>query len=82
MTLPDLTFDQWQAALGAARQLMSGDPASPTDRAHYRNARARLVELLPEDADANAIIKDAVRWAMRNDLAASLAMVPAREAVA
>jgi hypothetical protein len=81
MILPQLTADQWQAAQEAARRFTTGDPASATDRAAYRNARARLVDLLPDDAEANEVIKAAVRWNMRNDIAASLAMIPA-EAIA
>jgi hypothetical protein len=76
MMLPQLTKPQWDAALTAARELMSGDPNSATDRAAYRNARVRLAELLPADTDERAIIKAAVRWSMRDSLAASLAMMP------
>jgi hypothetical protein len=77
MRLPELTKPQWDAALDAARALMNGDPSSATDRAAYRNARAQLADLLPDSADANDIIKAAVRWDMLNGLAASLAMLPA-----
>jgi histidinol-phosphate/aromatic aminotransferase/cobyric acid decarboxylase-like protein len=76
VTLPELTKPQWDAALTAARALMSGDPNNPTDRAVYRNSVVRLAELLPAGTDTRAIIKAAVRWSMLNDMAASLAMIP------
>lgn len=76
MNLPQLSKPQWDAACECARKVMAGDARCPADRAAYLNAKARLVDLLPEDEDANAIIKAAVRWNVRNDLAASLAMMP------
>jgi hypothetical protein len=71
-----LTFNQWTAAQECARLFMAGDPESATDRAAYRNAKARLVELLPEGEDERAIIRRAVRSQMRCALAESLAMMP------
>jgi hypothetical protein len=65
--LPNLTHGQWQAASETARLLMTGDVNSATDRAAYRNARARLVDLLPQGEDANAIVQAAVRWRMKDD---------------
>lgn len=79
MTLPELTKPQWDAALAAAKALMSGDPNDAADRAAYRNAKARLAGLLPEGTDEREIIRTAVRWDMLNGLAASLAMLPQRE---
>lgn len=76
MTLPRLTKPQWDAALDAARLLMNGDVDRATDRAAYRNAKARLADLLPDETDAGEIIKAAVRWDMLNSLAASIAMIP------
>jgi hypothetical protein len=76
MRLPELTKPQWDAALDAARALMNGDADCATDRAAFRNAKARLADLLPAETDAREIIRAAVRWDMMNGLAASLAMVP------
>jgi hypothetical protein len=76
MRLPELTKPQWDAALDAARALMSADPDSATDRAAFRNAKARLADLLPAETDEREIIKAAVRWDMMNGLAASIAMIP------
>jgi hypothetical protein len=76
MRLPELTKPQWDAALDAARALMSGDPNEAADRAAYRNACARLAQLLPDGTDEREIIRAAVRWDMLNGLAASLAMIP------
>lgn len=76
MKLPELSKPQWDAALATARQLMSGDPNDAADRAAYRNAKARLTELLPDGEDVTEIVKAAVRWDMLNGLAASVAMIP------
>jgi hypothetical protein len=80
MMLPTLTKPQWDAALTAARALMNCNPNDATDRAAYRNARVRLAELLPQETDEQEIIRAAVRWSMRDCLAASLAMMPRVEA--
>ena len=81
MTLPQLTKDQWDAALAAARTLMTGDPDDALDRARFRAARDELAAVLPLGADVREVIQAAIRWNMHNDLAASLAMLPVEAVV-
>ena len=76
MKLVDLSKPQWDAALEAARQLCSGNVHCADDRAAFRAAKARLVELLPEGADASDIITEATHWSAMNDIAAALAGIP------
>lgn len=74
--MPDLrtlTKPQWDAALAAAKALMHGNPNDANDRATFREKKAQLAELLPADADVREIISAAVKWDMKNALAASLA---------
>jgi hypothetical protein len=72
--LRQLSKSQFDAALAAAHALMHGNPGDANDRATFREKKARLAELLPDSAAATAIVSAAVRWDLRNSLAASLEM--------
>lgn len=72
----DLTKPQWDAAQEAARRLMQGSPNREADRESYREAVAELCALLPEEIDAKAVIRQAARWHMLNDIGAALAGLP------
>jgi hypothetical protein len=77
MKLADLTKPQWDAARNAADCLMRGNPDREHDRAAYRASVTVLCALLPEGADEKEIIKAAAHWRMVNDIAASIAGIPA-----
>ena len=82
MKLTDLSKPQWDAALAAAQSLMRGNVHNPDDRADFRTAKARLVELLPADVSASKIIEQAAHWNALNTVAAAVAGLPAVERVA
>ncbi len=77
LRITDLSKPQWDAALVAAKALTSGDPREAIDRATYRDAKARLTQLLPADADARDLIIQAVRWDSLNAIAGAFAGMPA-----
>lgn len=74
--LNDLAQPAWAAALHAARILRDCNASDAEDRARFRVAKARLVELLPHGADATDIIGQAVRFYALNDIAAAFAGLP------
>lgn len=79
MRLADLTKPQWDLAIAAGRQLMSGDPRVEADRLAYRESVERFMVSLDRDVETEVIsdlIKQAARWAMVNDIAATLAGLP------
>jgi hypothetical protein len=82
LRLNDLAQPAWAAALHAARILRECNPNDAEDRARFRVARNRLVELLPEGADASDIIGQAVRFYALNDVAAMVAALPEQAVVA
>lgn len=76
MRLRDLSKPQWDAALEAARILMSGSPNREADRAAWRDANARFAAMLPPEADAKGLVLDAARWDATNYIAAVCAGIP------
>ena len=76
MLIRELSKPAWDAALFAARTVVSGNPDIAAHRAAYREARASLVALLPTDADATDLINQALRWETRNAIAAACAGLP------
>lgn len=82
MKLTDLSKPQWDAALSAAQCLCQSNPDIAEDRAAFRAAKARLVELLPADANANDVVSAAVRWNALNDIACAFAGIPVRVGIA
>lgn len=73
MKLAQLTKPQWDAALEAAACMMRCDPNSAVDRAEFRDAKVRLIQMLPAGIDERDIITQAVRWNMLDALAESAA---------
>ncbi len=71
LVMPVLTKPQWDAAQEAARCLMAGNPNDEADRASFRAARTRLVEMLP-DGDASDTITRACHWIALDTVAAAL----------
>lgn len=79
MTLRDLSKPQWDAALVAGRQLMDGDPRVERDRQAFADAVALFMASLGREIETEVVsdlIKQAARWAMLNDLAATCAGLP------
>lgn len=76
MRLADLTKPQWDAAREAVRVLFTCSPNRDDDRAAFRDAKAKLEALLPPDADARDIIRQAGRWEMLNTIAGVCAGLP------
>lgn len=76
VTLNDLAQPAWAAALHAARILRECNPNDAEDRARFRVAKARLVEMLPASADPIDLIGQAVRFYALNDIAAAFAGMP------
>lgn len=81
MTLRDLSREQWDAALEAARVLTTCSPYRADDRAQFRAAKAKLAALLPEGGDVNAIITQAVHRDMLDGIATVCAGLPVEGAV-
>jgi hypothetical protein len=77
MTFANLTKPQWDAAHEAARIMMSSSPNRADDRLAYITAETRLAQMLPPDADARALIREAADWQMRNHIAAVVEGIPA-----
>lgn len=78
--LSTLTKPQWDAALEAARALMSGNVHNADDRAAYRAAKAKLVALLPAGVSASQIVEKAAHWDAMNFLAGAFAGLPIQRA--
>lgn len=76
MNLRELSKPQWDAALNAARVLCASNPERAEDRARYREAKDALVSILPSNADATAIISEAIRWNSLNSIVSALAGIP------
>lgn len=76
MKLSDLTREQSLAALEAARVLTTCSPDRADDRAGFRAAKAKLAALLPDGANVNQIITDAVHRDMLDAIAVVCAGLP------
>lgn len=79
MNLRSLSKPQFDACMTAADALVSGNPNRAECRQQYRDALIEFEQMLVEPEDAQAIVREAVRWVMRNEIAAVLAGIPAIE---
>jgi hypothetical protein len=79
LTLNALSQPQWAATLHAARILRESNPNDAEDRARFRVAKARLVDLLPANADPIDLIGQAIRWYALNDIAAAFVGMPVEQ---
>ena len=77
MNLRDLTKAQSDAAHTAARILLSGDVNRVECRQQYAEALLEFEQMLVEPADAKAIVREAMRWQMRDLIAEVCAGLPA-----
>jgi hypothetical protein len=64
MKLKDLTKAQSDAAHAAAKCIIEGDLECMCDRLAYRQAKADLAALLPDDVNARDVIGEAIRRRM------------------
>ena len=64
MKLKDLTKAQSDAAHAAAKCIIEGDIERVDDRMAYRQAKADLAALLPDDVNARDVIGEAIRRRM------------------